>query len=1012
MANLDINVITNNSAKGNGRINSTALVSCVAGASTVTVTAAPWFDGSGSPKVDIGAYMIIRGTGPNGSDTYVTVTTVNGTTNTSTSVTVTPTGTSTFATGYPTTAVTIEWGHDDTTNINNSILAASGGTAGAGTVYLPRGTYLIGSGSGLAPGGQPVHMYGELGTIIKTAPGRTNALFASSPTLGGFNGWVFENIIFDGQNGYNVPGASNTFIMSGSRNMIFRNCVFRNINGMLGGYGMRDIRFDNCIFYGTEPGQVTAGTWNPTAVNPITAPPQPGTGIAIYDASNNVRIEHCTFHMIGTGMGAGAPVYVYGFASAGVDTLIVSNCDFRGDWFNNPFVWERWAAGSYSFPRWWSDESATGRTPYPLQRARLQKVGSRSGKVGWTCTDDPAGGGKTLPGLFANGATPPIFYGTPLAFRWPMTAENLQISSIDTNTNKVTLSTVPPTYPENVGTLHDAIASGNYPVKVGDILETDNGIRGEIMAIRQDKTAADPTTLVGYGATTANSATVTTTVAFFTSTDCGKSISLPGAASDGSDISTTILTVAADGKSATVNTTSSGTGKCLSAPNCLPGKTLSAVTFTVWPVQTGIYYVRGWESMDTFEPTAPPNITDSSTSGKKYYGTTTVTGGALQGYARVSRYFATRTWSPPSPTYETSPPAAWDGTTNTGTIDLATDPWNPLTGDTMGTDNALTPSEISSHCEVLILNQTGFNGIQIQGYRSSGVIIKNNTFRGSFSDSISLFHTDDAIISSNYFISTQDCGVGLNQCQRPRIVNNTMRNLGTYGAFLGRGGGAVGRWNPQLGCDGAIIMGNSFFNWGMEAYSNPGCVYLKSSSNCIIAANTFQRDTTTSAASLTSTWNKPHNIAIGIDNPYLNSYVQPQDNTIIFGNNDGRTSPAFNGSKTATLYVVNTFPVNGPARNTLAMDISADNIYQNPSTTSTPSGVHTNDENYYRPLGGASSFAVRTKSGTPVDGDFYYSKTVGGVLTTTPPDGTVVLDTAANKIWVRSNGTWKYATLT
>ncbi len=41
--------------------------------------------------------------------------------------------------------------------------------------------------------------------------------------------------------------------------------------------------------------------------------------------------------------------------------------------------------------------------------------------------------------------------------------------------------------------------------------------------------------------------------------------------------------------------------------------------------------------------------------------------------------------------------------------------------------------------------------------------------------------------------------------------------------------------------------------------------------------------------------------------------------------------------------------------------------------------------------------ATKTKAGTPTDGDF----------ATTPPDGTIVVDSTASKIWVRVGGTWK-----
>jgi hypothetical protein len=73
-----------------------------------------------------------------------------------------------------------------------------------------------------------------------------------------------------------------------------------------------------------------------------------------------------------------------------------------------------------------------------------------------------------------------------------------------------------------------------------------------------------------------------------------------------------------------------------------------------------------------------------------------------------------------------------------------------------------------------------------------------------------------------------------------------------------------------------------------------------------------------------------------------------------------------------------------------------------------PGNVAT-DTNLYRGSGVANQLktddllwavdgvATKTKAGTPADGDFQ----------TTPPDGAIVVDTTANKIWVRVGGTWK-----
>jgi hypothetical protein len=51
---------------------------------------------------------------------------------------------------------------------------------------------------------------------------------------------------------------------------------------------------------------------------------------------------------------------------------------------------------------------------------------------------------------------------------------------------------------------------------------------------------------------------------------------------------------------------------------------------------------------------------------------------------------------------------------------------------------------------------------------------------------------------------------------------------------------------------------------------------------------------------------------------------------------------------------------------------------------------------------GVRATRVRTKAGVPSDADF----------TVAPPNGTMMLDTTNHRLYVRSGGTWRYATLT
>jgi hypothetical protein len=72
-----------------------------------------------------------------------------------------------------------------------------------------------------------------------------------------------------------------------------------------------------------------------------------------------------------------------------------------------------------------------------------------------------------------------------------------------------------------------------------------------------------------------------------------------------------------------------------------------------------------------------------------------------------------------------------------------------------------------------------------------------------------------------------------------------------------------------------------------------------------------------------------------------------------------------------------------------------------------PGGATAMDTNLYRTaanqlktddnLQAVDGVATKYKAGTPVDGDF----------ASTPPDGTLVVDSTGNKIWARVGGTWK-----
>jgi len=78
----------------------------------------------------------------------------------------------------------------------------------------------------------------------------------------------------------------------------FRRCSFRGLNGASHYYGGAGLHFEDCIFYGTRPGQMAAGVQDPTAVPSAAYQQAVSLEFGLYDAT----FDRCTFHFCYNGI--------------------------------------------------------------------------------------------------------------------------------------------------------------------------------------------------------------------------------------------------------------------------------------------------------------------------------------------------------------------------------------------------------------------------------------------------------------------------------------------------------------------------------------------------------------------------------------------------------------------------------------------------------------------------------------------------------------------------------------
>lgn len=168
---------------------------------------------------------------------------------------------------------------------------------------------------------------------LRGVPGATRFIKLDAPSYDGivspdggrtYRGWTFEGIEFAGnrQGLKKVPGVHlPTAFVSGSRRVRFERCVFRDLVGSLTVRDSQDVAFHDCEFFGTSAGVFQEGVFDPPAV----ADASLGSGISIAESCRDVAITRCRFQFCETGIGATSS-----------SNLRVEDCDFRGDWWDNP----------------------------------------------------------------------------------------------------------------------------------------------------------------------------------------------------------------------------------------------------------------------------------------------------------------------------------------------------------------------------------------------------------------------------------------------------------------------------------------------------------------------------------------------------------------------------------------------------------------------------------------------------------------------------------------------------
>lgn len=222
---------------------------------------------------------------------------------------------------------------NDSTPFNNAIAALV--PLGGGVIELNSPSYVL--ASPLSPAGKNITFVGMRGQplLIKTTTAG-NAGFLDS-NLGVYDGYRFENIAFDGQRAAMLSaslGPHSVYLLD-AQNISFDRCRFLEFHNIYLD-GCRNVRVENCEFLGTRAGVMAAGQQDPAAV----ATAQYGESVILGRANSDILFRHCRFHFPQSGINGAA---TQTSRSRGV---VIDKCIFISDWWNAPYITQRFTPTS------------------------------------------------------------------------------------------------------------------------------------------------------------------------------------------------------------------------------------------------------------------------------------------------------------------------------------------------------------------------------------------------------------------------------------------------------------------------------------------------------------------------------------------------------------------------------------------------------------------------------------------------------------------------------------------
>lgn len=220
---------------------------------------------------------------------------------------------------------------DDSTALN---AAASVAAALKLPVELDGATYAIGSSLDGSIPNVAFRCASGRAKFIKLNTSGTNAILAN--VSGAYKGWSFEGIEFDG------GGAAQfglTIVLTDTSDVRFTRCKFRRLVGVLTLQAASRIAFNDCDFYGTQPGIMQSGTYDPPAVANASYAP----GVHVGGGCNDIVAEKCRFNFVADGAFAQG-----GTSATHTKNFTVKGCTFRGDYFNGPYARLRFSITNYS----------------------------------------------------------------------------------------------------------------------------------------------------------------------------------------------------------------------------------------------------------------------------------------------------------------------------------------------------------------------------------------------------------------------------------------------------------------------------------------------------------------------------------------------------------------------------------------------------------------------------------------------------------------------------------------